>query len=107
MPITIMIGLDQCIFRNPATSPYNPFPMASDIFHSSFTKPISFFFFRYRKNPFHETHEKAQNPKGQQRASHSDNDHGDSKCPIVHIHSPPNGPKIKQPPYITPKKEFQ
>jgi len=28
-----MIGLDQCILRNPATSPYNPLPMASDIFH--------------------------------------------------------------------------
>jgi len=35
-----MIGLDQCILRNPATSPYNPFTMASDIFHPSFKKPI-------------------------------------------------------------------
>jgi hypothetical protein len=53
------------------------------------TKPILFFFFRYRKNPFQEAHEKAQNPKSQNRASHPDNDHRNAKGPIVHISIPP------------------
>jgi hypothetical protein len=84
-----MIGLDQCILRNPATSPYNPLPMASDIFHPSFIEPILFIFFCNRENPLHKTHQEAQNPKGQESASHSDNDHCDSKCPIIHD-VPPN-----------------
>jgi hypothetical protein len=60
-----MIGFDQCILRNPETSPYNPLTMASDIFISSFAKPISILFFCIRENLLHETHEEAQNPKGQ------------------------------------------
>src|SRR4030042_492470 len=100
-----MIGLDQCMLRNPATRPYNPFRMASDIFHSSFTKPILLsphlktpscgrgsllFFFCIRENLLQETHEEAQDPKGQYSAPHSNNDHCDSKCPIIHIEIPPD-----------------
>jgi hypothetical protein len=82
--------------------------MASDIFHSSLTKPILFFFFCIRKNPFHETHEEAQNPKSQNRASHPDNDHRNSKGPVIHLYRPPaDSKKLTRFSYIIPKREFQ
>jgi hypothetical protein len=63
--------------------------MASDIFISSFAKPISILFFCIRENLLHETHDEAQDPKGQERTPHSHNDHCDSKGPIIHVEIPP------------------
>jgi hypothetical protein len=45
---------------------------------------LPLFFLLIREDIFEDAHEQAQDPKGKQGPSHSNDEHGDSESPIIH-----------------------